>query len=161
MNAEKIKTWLFTWNPSRFPWNDYEAGYHATIQEIEQLGFSIMRWSCGNTKRIRANDQIYLIRIGCKNKGLVAKGIAVSDVFNGLHWDSDMARKGKKVNRVFVRFESIVDLSNKPPLDLEILRNLFPDVCWTPQASGITIPESICSQLNNLWTKHLLPQTDE
>lgn len=160
MEKNEINSWLFTWNPSRFQWNNFEDGYNATIQEIKQLGFSIMRWSCGNTKKIRANDQIYLIRIGCENKGIIAKGTAVSDVFEGLHWDSDMAKNGKKVKRVFVRFESIVDLSKNPPLSLEILKNHFPDMCWTPQASGIAIPEAIRSKLDTLWTECLQSQTE-
>ena len=144
------KAWLFTWNPKRFAWNEKIDGYRAVISEIEQIGFSVMRWSCGNTKKIHCNDKIYLIRIGCKDKGIVARGTALSDVFTGPHWDDELAAAGREVNRIFIRFDSIIDIEQKSPLSIDILRNKFPNMYWTPQSSGIKIPDDVHSMLDDL-----------
>src|SRR4051812_1432251 len=70
-------TYLLTWNPNNWPWDDLEfvAGKTAEGRHVDD------RWSCGNTKRIRAGDRLFLLRQGVEPRGIMAAGWATSMVY--------------------------------------------------------------------------------
>ena len=148
-----MTTWLFTWNPAYYPWNDSLESYKNVKAEIDQIGFSFQRWTCGITKRIKLGDRIFLIRLGKDKAGIVASGTAASDVFAGPHWNPDLAKDGKTVNRAFVKFDHVIDPDIGPILEREFLQKHFPTMCWSPQASGISIPDHIALQLETEWQR--------
>ena len=82
-----MKTWLFTWNRDRWPWDDKLYGYKELISNIQQIGHAYAVWTCGVNKSIQPGDRIFLIKLGSKPKGIVASGTAISPVFEGNHWD--------------------------------------------------------------------------
>ncbi len=45
-----MKTWLFTWNPNNYPWDSSDDGYNELRNEIDQMGFTLAKWSCGVNK---------------------------------------------------------------------------------------------------------------
>lgn len=57
--------YLFIWNPKRWLWKNLEEN----IEEINSTGRCKERWSCGNTKSIRRNDRIFLMRVLKSPKG--------------------------------------------------------------------------------------------
>lgn len=48
-----MKTWLFTWNPNRWAWDDKYNGYEEMINQIAQAGKAFSTWSCGVNKSIQ------------------------------------------------------------------------------------------------------------
>lgn len=145
-----MRTWLFTWNPSKFPWNDRYDGYKEMASQIKQAKKSYKTWTCGVTTSIKEGDRIFLIRLGEEPKGIIASGYAASKMFKGPHWDEERAKKGDIVKRIFVEFDKIVNFKNTP-LPLRLLKEINSSFNWTPQASGISIPDEIAEELEDLW----------
>lgn len=61
------------------------------------VGKAFSKWTCGVNKSIKAGDRVFLIKLGLEPKGIVASGIAITDVFEGTHWDDEKATEGKKL----------------------------------------------------------------
>jgi len=146
-----MRTWLFTWNPTRWAWDDKYDGYKEMIHQIDQVGRSFATWSCGVNTSIKTGDRIFLIRLGAEPRGIVASGHAATDVFVGPHWDDSRARLGDTSKRVFIEFDKIVDPSSPDIIPIDLLKEKFPQVCWSSQSSGISIPESVVTDLENIW----------
>ncbi|MBE5937149.1 MAG: hypothetical protein E7265_03865 [Lachnospiraceae bacterium] len=83
------KCWLLTWNQARWAWDDRLDGYKEMIQEIGQVGKAFSKWTCGVNKSIKAGDRVFMIKLGSEPRGIIASGIAITDVFEGTHWDSE------------------------------------------------------------------------
>ncbi|HZW84202.1 MAG TPA: EVE domain-containing protein [Candidatus Deferrimicrobium sp.] len=113
-----MPTFLFTHNPSRWDWADLQD----CIKEIESSGWCHSSWSC-NTKQIHKGDLIYLIRLGTEPKGIFASGWAISDWYEGPHWDETKEAEGKKARYVDVVFNAILDPDNEDILPRKVLDN--------------------------------------
>jgi len=146
-----INTWLFTWNPEKWAWDSRLNGYAETKHEIETIGCSYIKWSCGVNKSIRTGDRIFLFRLGKDPRGIVASGYALSDVFEGAHWDEGKAVHGKRVRRVWIKLDKMVETNFKDILSSERLLELSPEFCWSPQASGIGINEDLAKAVEREW----------
>jgi hypothetical protein len=84
-------TYLLTWNPRNSPWDDRErmVGLTAEGRPVED------QWSCGNTKRIRPGDRLFLLRQGQEPRGVMAAGWATSVIYEGPHWDEARRDRGR------------------------------------------------------------------
>lgn len=78
------KCWLLTWNQARWAWDDRLDGYKEMIQEIGKVGKAFSKWTCGVNKSIKAGDRVFMIKLGSEPRGIIASGIAITDVFEGL-----------------------------------------------------------------------------
>ena len=58
-----MNTYLLAWNPKRFDWDIQES-----ILEISKNGFCKGRWSCGQLKKIKKGDRVFLIRLAKEPK---------------------------------------------------------------------------------------------
>lgn len=146
-----MRTWLFTWNPNRWGWDDLYNGYEEMICQISQTGRAYATWSCGSNKSILEGDRIFLIRLGLEPRGIVASGFAASSVFEGPHWDVKRAKEGDICRRIYVRFDKILNPSIDPILSIEDLKLISPTFCWSSQSSGIRIPNEIAELIENNW----------
>lgn len=143
------KSWLLTWNPKKWAWE--ESGLYnpnELLLEIKQIGFAFDKWSCGNNKSIKPGDHIFLIRLGEEPRGIVGYGIALSDVFSGTHWDSNLPTK--LVHRVYVKFLRIYEPEKGPMISLQNLCDISQSFHWSSQCSGIEIPQEISIELLQL-----------
>jgi 5-methylcytosine-specific restriction protein A len=140
------RTFLFTWNPSKWKWDDLpQAVYDANAE-----GRYLDKWSCGVTRNILPGDRAFLMRLGVPPKGIMGSGVIVSDPFEDLHWDSKRAERGDKVYRVEILFDV---LSDSPIISEETLTSgVLEDHDWFPQASGTHIPSKVAGLLEALWT---------
>lgn len=84
-----------------------------------------------------------MIKLGSEPKGIVASGYAVSGVFEGMHWEEEKIKKGKKARRIYIRYDKIRDYRNESILSYDILKGISDTYCWSSQASGISIPKEI------------------
>lgn len=146
-----MKTWLFTWNPSRWTWDDKFDGYLEMKNQIAQTGASFRTWSCGNNKSIKKGDRIFLIRLGVEPRGIMASGYAATDVFEGPHWDAQKEALGIKCRRLFIEFDKIQDPLSENILPMDTLMEINPKYKWSSQTSGIEIPEHIAEEVEKTW----------
>lgn len=143
-----MATYLLTWNPKRWQWNHIQD----SIAEIADNGSCGGRWSSGRTKRIKPDDRIFLMRVGKEPRGIVASGWAISDVFEDIHWGDN----SKTTLYVDVDFDVILDPEREAIFPIEMLKSgIYERVNWTPQASGVSIPENVAEQLEKDWAKFL------
>lgn len=146
-----MKTWLFTWNPSRWAWDDRYSGYIEMKSQINQTGRSFRTWSCGNNKSIKKGDRIFLIRLGVEPKGIVASGYAATDVFEGPHWDDKKDLLGMRCRRIFIEFDKIQDPMAEDIILMAKLMEIHPKYKWSSQMSGIEIPDHIANEVETIW----------
>lgn len=149
-----LKTWLFTWNPKRWPWDDKYHGYLEMKHQIAQVGKAYAPWSCGLNKSIKAGDRVFLIRLGTEPRGIVASGFAATNVFEGLHWDSVRAANGDSCRRIYIEFDTILDAEKEAILPIDLLNIRFPSVHWSSQCSGIEVPSIVSTELDAIWKKY-------
>lgn len=92
-----------------------------------------------------------MIKLGSEPRGIVASGIAITDVFEGTHWDSEKNAMGKKARRIYIQFDKILDYETEAILPYDILQELAPDYHWSSQASGIEIPMNVWDKIEEEW----------
>ncbi|MBK8246844.1 MAG: HNH endonuclease [Gemmatimonadetes bacterium] len=138
-----MRTYLLTWNPGRAP------GFADDIAEFTSSGGLIVPWSCGRTKRITVGDRLFLMQLGVEERGVIGSARAVSAPYEDDHWDADRAAAGDTALFVDAEFG---DLRGEPVIGLaELSQRPFTGMNWTPQASGIEIPELQAKALAALW----------
>ncbi len=150
-----MATYLLTWNPNNWLWDDFE-------QRVESVnaGYEVtMEWSTGGTKRIVEDDRFFMMRLGCAPKGIIGSGLFLGGVSLGEHYNDE----GRTANYAPIQFDALV--APKPEqenyLSLSELNAQFPLMKWTPQASGISIRELYLIDLEKLWEKRLAGQKVE
>ena len=149
-----METWLLTWNPKYFDWEnpDDETEAVSVLREtLEKDGTASMTWSCGPNKRIKIGDRIFIIRLGVEPKGMVASGYAVSNVYEMPHWDPIKAAAGEWKRYIDVRFDKVLSSERDKILPLQMLRIVSPLTHWTPICSGMHIPDDVVAKLNDIW----------
>lgn len=146
-----MKTWLFIWNPKNYKWDDPLFGYNELRNDISHIGYAFDKWSCGMNKSIVKGDRIFLIRLGTKNRGIVASGYAETGVFEGTHWDIKKAAAEIPARRIYIRFDKILNIDAGEYLPYEKLQYLDHHFHWTPQGSGVTIPNDTAERLEIHW----------
>lgn len=140
MQEKWMSAYLYTWNPNRWHWADQaEAIYRVNNGDPYE-----MYWSCGNTKKIVVGDIFFLMKLGVEPKGIIGCGYISSSPYSLPHWDEDKASEGKTALRTDLLFKS---LSEDPIIPLSVLSRRFPDFRWTPEAGGLTIPDSIANEI--------------
>lgn len=135
-----MATYLYTWNPARWTWNDLGI---ASARVVGGHGYHA-HWSCGNTKRIKVGDRFLLMRLGVDPKGLLGCGMVTSEPYLLPHWDEKKALQGESALRTDLLFQALDDT---PLIPFSELKQDFPDVNWTPQGSGTTVPEIVADRV--------------
>lgn len=147
-----MKTFLLTWNPKRWHWDELPKEANDTAAGKSVLG----QWSCGSTKQIQIGDRVFLVRLGEEPKGIIASGWATTIPFEAEHWDETKAGLSTKALYIKCEWERILDPNVDSPVLLSALRTgALTQMHWTPQGSGTTIPTSSATELEKLWAAHL------
>lgn len=147
-----MKTWLLTWNPERYAWDELSGGFNDLINRIKQVGHVFDTWSTGVNVSIKEGDRVFMIRLGKEPRCIVASGYAATNVFKSLHWEEHRAFKGDMSKYIYVEFDKIIQ-PQKSPLPMSVLKNISPTYKWNSQASGVSIPEGIAKELEMLWNE--------
>lgn len=135
-----MSTYLYTWNPKRWKWVDQPEAI-CRIADGEEYD---IHWSCGNTKKISVGDTFFLIKLGVEPRGIIGCGFVSSSPYPLLHWDEEKAKKGLTALRTDLLFKVLCE---KPIISIDQLQALYPAYNWSPQASGLSVPEPIASEL--------------
>ena len=126
-----MKTWLITWNPQRFQWDDY-AKY---IADVAEYGHAVIGWSCGRTKAIEKGDRFFMLRQGPEPAGLFASGSIQTPPYLEQHWED----RRKKQLYVDLAFDV---LTEKPLIERSTLlsaRAGYYAGFWRTQSSRVSI----------------------
>lgn len=140
-------TFLLTWNPRNWAWDDLDEMVARTArgEPVED------HWSCGNTRRIRTGDRLFLMRQGVEPRGIMAAAWARSATYEGPHWDEARRDRGDTALRVDLRFDRILHPDLDEILTLDRLGDgPLASVNWATPASGIQIREGT-AELERLW----------
>lgn len=141
---EGPSTYLLTWNPTKFPWDDLERD----AETVRAKGYYRCSWSCGNTKRIRKGDRFFLIKLGRGDRGIVGSGEILSSPSRGTYTGGQ--KDGEEGNFVAVKFTRLTERAEEV-FPLLRLKRLAPKQLWTPQASGTEIPAVTARKLEAAW----------
>lgn len=146
-SADKnTSTFLFTWNPQKWNWADLKE----SIDYLNNVGYLVRRWSCGNSKNIKKGDRVFLVRLGEEPKGIMGSGYAKSSYYVAPHWDGT---KGKRSNYIDIEFDILIDPDKNILFNNNDLAKVDPNKIqqWFPQQSGISIKPEILSLLESNW----------
>lgn len=139
-----MNTYLFAWNPEKWPWTHLEK----SIEELEQTGRVQELWSCASHKSIKVGDRAFLVKLGKKPTGIIAAGFVATEPFLANHWSGE----DKMVPRVIVDFEVLLNSEHEPILSVDKLKqSITSEQHWTPQSSGISIRPEVVDELEALW----------
>lgn len=143
-----MSSFLLTWNPDR--WERDEADLRREV-ELTASGRRVLgRWAVGVRRRgIDPGDRVYLLRQR-SDRGLVASGIATSDVMWADHWDDS----GRQTTYVDVEWDVV--LPPDDPLPIGLLKSTVPQVPWDRlQGSGVRVPSEAERLLEDVWRNHV------
>lgn len=136
---------LLTWNPDRFRM-DWEEESRLMAADVGRD----VNWSTGGRRGgIAAGDVVFLLR-QVRERGIIACGTALGEVYEGPHWDKSV---GGVANYVDVDWKQSVDVEDRLPI--EELQRIAPGTHWAPQASGIQVGDPDASALWDAWRAHL------
>jgi len=145
-SLQNSNTYLFAWNPNEWDWVDLQE----SIDHLNNTGYVERRWSCGNSKRIKKGDRIFLIRLGKEPKGIIGSGYAKSSFYVAPHWDGT---PGKKTNYIDIEFDILINPEKNKSFDVDYLKKVDPENIqqWFPQQSGISIRSELIDELESSW----------
>jgi 5-methylcytosine-specific restriction enzyme A len=142
-------SFIVTWNPKVYRWDEQEAGYDQAIQVTAGGHLWPDDWTVGvRTGGISPGDRVYLFRQH-QDRGLVGSGTFTSPVRSGPHWDGS----GRLAHLADIDWDTILPYHDRLPV--EKLKAHIPDVHWDHiQGSGISVSQVAANALHELWAKH-------
>jgi 5-methylcytosine-specific restriction enzyme A len=152
-----MNTYLLTWNPD--PVKGWQWPEFSKVAAASTDGEIIEEpWSCANS-HVQPGDEVYLMMVGRKDRGIIGIGRAKSKPELDTHWRKEKAAKGLKYQRIDCYWGRILNPNLDSPLLLESIRKnsvlaKFKSN-WTPRSSGIRIPKDIAKELKSVWCAHV------
>lgn len=150
-----MATYLLTWNPRRWHWSDIDDD----IEAFDRQGFVRSSWSTGVTRKIVPGDRVFLMRLGEDPRGIVASGWAVSEVYEGGHWtdETDVDADYGTALYIDIILDILLDPRTRTLPHSRLRDGIMARMNWTPQASGVTIPNDIAAELERIWRDFTVP----
>ena len=141
-------TYLFSWNPTKWPWKTYEQ----SVVEVEEGAIVTKNMRCINYKNIKPGDRAFLTKVGTPPRGIIGSGTVTTLPFESPHKHA----ANKIVHLVTIQFDILLDAYKEPILTNDILKlgNLAAQN-WSPQSSGISIRPALVYELEAVWEDFL------
>lgn len=140
------RTWLITWNPANWTWDDYEEWCVDTKKGItHEIG-----WTC-SSKQPAIGVELFLIKTGDKPRRVMVHGHVSKEAYEAPHYDPDKAAAGVTSNHIDVEFDWIQNYEHESMLMQDDLKEKYPQQQWSPMASEIEIKEPILTMLKEAW----------
>lgn len=155
-----MATFVFTWNPERYPavvdtWRD-------DLATLRSGGRPVGSWACRSLET-QKGDRAFLLRQGSEPRGIIACGHVISDAYLAPDWrepdptEQAAAKTVRKPQRyVDVAWETAVEFTG--PLSTSVLLDKVRDVSWNEiQYSGYKVSDEAGLQILQLWHEMLTP----
>ena len=139
-----MTTWLLTWNPDRWEWDNYDEECEEASEE-HPLDFA---WSCVS-KKAQAGDEFYLLKLGKLPRGIIAHGTVTQSSLTYEDWNKDRARQD--LNHIAGKCDTLLNYKTQDILDVSVLDEKCKGQLWHPQQSGIQIQDKVLPMLQELW----------
>lgn len=124
-----MNTFLFAWNPKKYPWNDLAKA----VKTCRKFGKFSDSWSCVSYKQVTPGDRAFLVRVGVPPRGIMGAGYITSDPYLAPHWNN----AEKTTHRVNIDFDTLFDPASEPILTLDSLKfKSKVKQVWTPNRRG-------------------------
>lgn len=134
---KRMASFLYTWNPKNWEWDDIDYAIDCVVQNERYDVY----WSCVSSKKVQIGDRFCLMRLGkTPSKGIVGCGYVSSRAYKMPHWDPVKAAQRKTAPRTDLWFKT---LSKEPLITLSYLEGRYPTYNWTPEGSGVPMPDLI------------------
>jgi hypothetical protein len=149
-----MKTYLFTWNPEKWSWKD--LALRANESAAGKIVFE--PWSCSaNYTKIKQGDRAFLVKLGRKKpNGIIASGWVKTNPKSDLHWNPEKAALGEETYFADCEWERLLNPEIDEPLLLtELKKGKLASMHWTPQSSGVRIPDEMIDELEAKWATHV------
>jgi 5-methylcytosine-specific restriction enzyme A len=144
-----MRTFLLTWNSTRWDWTDIDE----CIQTLKADGLYKGGWSTGTNKSIEVGDRLFLIHLGIEPRGICASGYARSECYQDAHWNGE---EGKLTNYIEIDFDVIINPFKDSIIGMDILKTgVLSEQFWSTQNSGISIRPNVAEELETLWFNFL------
>ena len=147
-NERPANTFLITWNPDK--WNNWPGGYKSIVEQVNSGNTFTESWTMANSS-VTPGDICYLMRLGYEPRGILAKGIAKTRIYQAPHRDPEKAKKGILTNHADIEFTEMIDFETDDIISWDDLKVLFPTQSWTPEKSGIIVKDECFPDLDDLW----------
>lgn len=144
-----MKTFLLTWNPEKWPWDDLAdsiARVHAGEEVADQ--WTMVR------KEAMQGDQVFLLKQGKEPRGIMGSGKVTGSTEIGPHYNRERAQKGDTRRYVPFVFETLVAPDELLPI-AKIQEISGGPNNFQPQGSGCLLTEDVARQVEKLWSEHL------
>jgi 5-methylcytosine-specific restriction enzyme A len=143
-----MAAFLLTWNPDGPGWPDDD--YADEVESSATGDAPYGNWSVGNRKSgIGVGDRAFLLR-KIHERGLVASGYFTSEIYPAPHWDGS----GRMATYADVEWDCLLPVEDG--LAVSDLKVALPDIPWDRlQPSGVLVPQSFESELENLWSEQV------
>lgn len=139
----KKKTYLLTWNPKNWPWDEQQVAIHKVVAN----GGAEDSWSIGNRTSMPIGSRFFLIRLGDSGRGIIGAGHTSGEPYKDTHWDK--SRPGETANYVSITFDA---LHESPRISWdELHKGPFSTFPWGSRSSGIEIPGELSARLEKIW----------
>ncbi|GEM_PF-2870502 len=140
---------VLLWNPDRY--NLLGNGEFEEISKgLDASSRFRMSWSTGGrTQGIEVGDRIYLRVTGTTWRGLVASGVATSEVY----MDEPYEGSGSARPTPYIDVDWEVFLRPEDALPIELLKDLAPDSVWTAPGGGRRLEPEL--YVEDIWAAHL------
>ena len=135
--ATKNNTWLLTWNPAIYDWENIENpfDYNTIVSNTKKYNASRCDWKC-DENQIKKGDRIFIIRLGQNPKGIIATGYA---------------NFYEKIHDFKIYITGIFDYHTEPIISLDLLEEKYPDQQWDSQTSKILLNPDVAKWLKEEW----------
>jgi len=146
VESRKMATYLLTWNPVKYPWEDIDY----CIDEIHKHGHFRRYWSCGRSKKPVPGDKFYVLRQKLKPRGIMASGYITSEPYK----DYSPHNKSGWSQYVWIVYDTIINPIKTEDKIFPRIRLDEPDFSkanWDTQVSGIQIPDEVVAKLDEEW----------
>lgn len=147
-----MNTYLLTWNPQKWPWNDL-AEFVFRIEQGEEVDD---KWTFVR-KAAQVDDRVFMLKQGREPRGLMGSGRVTGEVKWGLHYDKVKAEQGIWRRYLPIVFESLLAPNSENILPLATLQREIKGAPanFEPQGSGSLVAPKAARQLEKLWQAHL------
>ena len=145
---------LLTYNPIYWTWE--QSVRKKAITALKNGGTVPDRWNTGSRRRgIEIGDHVFVLQQGSGKRGLIAQGLASSEIFQAPHWDGIEGHVGNYVDVVWTA------ITLAPYADINDLRIAVDGLNWSPRQSGLQVPTRCVPSLLEFSAHMLAPYTED
>lgn len=147
-NKSVKPAWLVSWNVKAWDWDDYDKACADT-----RRGKTYTRgWACVS-KGPKIGDEVFLIKLGERPRGIIGHGIVVGEPYDDTHFNADLASAGDIARFIDIEFDRIINYQTAEILSQETLKKKCSKQYWSPQNSGVSIKAEVIKTLHLLWNE--------